>query len=437
MSRRSSSHHSKKPSSTTNSSSSQYMTYSSESSQPNEECFSKIKNMPNLYTLTKGSIFLLALRNDQSFYTHIGYSVIPNNGKILISKETEKGAVPIDSMINSDGVVKHYTSPTPIINEDYKVPPKAVILRFFIIDEVKNAYQIVQTLLIDGCQETIRVSITGDKNFSNSFTFKQPLNVKRNMPPTYPYIDFHHHNKVREIDGVLRHKFKFMPEMVKNTAAILVCQVIGTKRIQVISSYPLCGKETIFVECTNDNYEPRTLDQVKFDTCRIKHLNHKLNTSFKQNALYPGMILIKLVRPNIENRVQVYDTLYPGPEVHDVKIRVVIPKSDNEYSLITTIPVPNTRIIEEKRERIDFRHELYKERYGKGSEDEDAIIEYYYYSDDEEEKEKVAVLPKLVLYVDDDGRIIDKDGTNANSSKLNDILTKMNMKGIKVNLQYK
>ncbi|EAY22891.1 hypothetical protein TVAG_076380 [Trichomonas vaginalis G3] len=401
---------------------------------PPPKDFTKVSDLPDLEkTSDHKLIYVLALRNDIKNFSTVAYSIIPNKASIWISRESPTGSRTIDDITNDDGKLNHMMELPPFIYDQYPVPPNATILHFVNKDRKNNTLKVMETLLIDGNPDVIKVSVTGVNGFANSFVFKQPIEVVRDMSPPYPHFQFKG-EQVIEHYGILRHRIQMVPSGIQTTPMLLICQVVRTKRMNVLSYFPINCNETIFLECLNDKLEPRNLDSMKIEKGKMVHQNSKLNTSFNQNTLYPGMILIKIIRPNSEDVVQVMDTLYPGPEVHDVKIRLALPKPEGGYNLLTTIPVPNTRINEYKKNRIDTRHNYYAREYGKKRRDSKPIIEYYYYSDeDESDDEPPPVLPKLTIYVDDDGNIIDTDGRPTKDGKLTDILSKMNEKGIKVN----
>ncbi|EAX93573.1 hypothetical protein TVAG_382180 [Trichomonas vaginalis G3] len=416
------------------------------SSKKSPESFT-IKNLPKLAELKKGQLYTVAIRYDGNYLTCVAHSLIPTKATITITRETEGGSIVLDKMTNQNGEINHLNFINNKIDSFYPIPKAGVVLRILMPGTEQSAFESIESLLVEGFPEMIKVNVSKPEiNYTNSIVFQQVISVPRRLPPTYPYYYFEE-GKVTEIDGSNRYITKAFPETAKNSPSILICQVNKSFQVDILTSLAFTGAEHIILDCVNKRLQPRTIDTFRFENWNIKRTNPKNSTSFTGEQVLPGMVFVKLVKKNVDGIIQIIDTLYPGPDVQDVKVRLAFLRPAGNYDLINTLPVPDTKILPEyspKKSRSlksPRKHKSHMEVKKKPAKKEKrsksprksnsqpkpkpVVEEYYYYSDEDEP----APSPNLKIYVDENGNIIDNSGAPKKDKTISDILRKIKKSG--------
>ncbi|EAX85664.1 hypothetical protein TVAG_091350 [Trichomonas vaginalis G3] len=427
-----------------------------------------VMNLPTLNPLKNGQLYILALKNDGNYMTSTATGFIPDMATITVTRETLTGSVVLEKMTNNSGKLRHANSITNLIDSSFPIPNGAVVLRILQAGTASNSFETIASLLVEGYPETIKVNISKpEEKYSQSFAFQQLPTVPRRLAPTYPYYSVEN-GTVTEVHGDKKYVTKDFPDSARNTPSILICQVEQNFEIHVLTSFPFGGSETIILDCLNRKNEPRSLDSIKFENWNIKRTSKRLNTSYTKDEILPGMVFVKIVRKNVDDIIQIYDTLYPGPRYKDVKVRLTITKPTGALGLLNTVPIPDTKILpgfrkhshssnhkqpkkeeekpkeketpkkpekkEPKKEEKKDEKKSPKKKQEKPSpaKPKPVVEEYYYYYSDEDEPP----VQNVTIYVDEDGNIIEGEGAGVQKGKkISDVLKKMNESGAKVNVK--
>lgn len=405
-----------------------------------------VMNLPNLNVLHKDQFYIVALKYEDKYVSSIGCAIVPSESTVTVVRNTQSGDIVIDSLVNSSGKPKHSNPNNTIIPSSHKIPVGAVVLRIIGQGSSSSSYDCYESMLVDSYNDSIKVIVSGKDSINNSFMFSQLQSLPKRLPPTYPYIHLDGAETATEIDGNIKTKIDNLPEVVRVAPTFIISEVDKSFKLKVIAAYPFYGNETVVIDCLNSKGQARSLDMFTFDNWRFVRSNPKLNSTFNEEQLIPGMVLIKIAKRNADDNIQILQTLFPGPHVKDVKIRFTrVDPNTGKMSLFNTIPVPDSKLDPNfklsKRSRSKSPSKA-KSPAKKKQEPKPVpekkpskpkpVVEYYYYSYSDEEPE--VEVKNVTIYVDENGNII-QNGKKKSNQKLDDVLKKMNKDGVKINVK--